>query len=630
MGDQKVNKFENPKKRQVFTKNLLDDLKALEQLIADDKFESHTQRIGAEQELGLVGKDWYPAMNYDKILKEVNDDHFTTELGRFNVEINLDPFEFSGDCFSKMHNQLDELVSKAKVAAEKNNSHVLLTGILPTINSNHLQFKNMTPNPRYKALNDMIKGRKSAGFELNIQGIDELKSYHPNILFEACNTSFQVHYQLTPQKFVKAYNWALAIAGPVLAVSANSPILGGKRLWNETRIALFQQSIDMRNTTHLKRDLEPRVTFGKEWLNKSVAELYQDNITRFNPLFAPEIMENSMESIKNGKTPKLSALCLHSGTVYMWNRACYGISNNGQPHLRIENRYLPAGPTTLDEMANSVFWLGLMEGIPEEYENISELMDFEDARYNFYNAARTGLESHFKWVGKTIQAKEFILNNCLEWAEKGLLKRNIDSKDITKYLQIIEARAKKGVTGSSWIVNNFTSMLEKSTPYEANINITRSIHKLENTGKPVHLWPSLKNTTNNRHKHFHTVEQIMSTDIPTVFEDDILELVINFMVWRNVRYISVENSKHELVGLIASRLLVRLIQDGWKDDLIVKDIMVKDIISVTPQTSTAEAIKTMSDNNVGCLPVLSNKKLVGLLTEREIVKVVDLTKKFYD
>lgn len=630
MGNKKISRFDDTKKKQAFTKSILDDLKALEYLIEENKFESDVQRIGAEQELGLVGKNWYPAMNYDKILEEVNDNHFTTELGRFNIEINLDPIEFTGDCFSKMYSQLDKLVLRAKSAAEKHDTHIMLTGILPTINSSHLEFKNMTPNLRYKALNDMIKGKKSTGFELNIQGIDELKAHHPNILFEACNTSFQVHYQLTPKKFVSAYNWALAIAAPVLAVSANSPILNGKRLWSETRIALFQQSIDMRNTAHLKRDLEPRVTFGSRWLKESVTELYQDNFTRFSPLFAPEIKEKSLESIAANHTPKLSALCLHSGTVYMWNRACYGISANGKPHLRIENRYLPAGPTTIDEIANAAFWLGLMEGIPKELENISELMHFDDTRFNFYKAARTGLDNNFKWMGKSISAKSFILDNCLEWAQNGLTKRKVDKNDINFYLNIIEGRVRGNVNGASWILTNFNAMLENSTPFEANINITRSIHKQENIGKPVHEWPNLKNTIGNRHKHYHTVEQIMSTDLPTVFEDDIIELVINFMVWRNVRYIAVENSKHNLVGLIASRNLVKLLSDGWKEDLIVKDIMVKDIISVSPQTSTADAVKIMTDHNIGCLPVLIHKKLVGMVTEREIVFAVDLGKKFND
>jgi CBS domain-containing protein len=630
MGSQKISRFEEVRNKQAFTKCILDDLKALEILIEENMFETEIQRIGAEQELGLVGKDWYPAMNYDKILEEVNDNHFTTELGRFNLEINVDPFEFTGACFSNMQSQLDEFVHKARLAAEKNETKIMLTGILPTINSTHLEFKNMTPNLRYKALNDMIKGKKSSGFELNIQGVDELKAHHPNILFEACNTSFQVHYQLTPKKFVSAYNWALAIAAPVLAVSANSPLLNGKRLWSETRIALFQQSIDMRNTSHVKRDLEPRVTFGSHWLKKSVTELYQDNFTRFSPLFAPKIEEKSLEAIKNNQTPKLSALCLHSGTVYMWNRACYGISTNGKPHLRIENRYLPAGPSTIDEIANAAFWLGLMEGIPQEFENISGLMDFEDTRFNFYNAARTGLDNNFKWMGKSIPAKTFILDYCLEWSRKGLLKRQIEKCDIDKYLGIIKARVDNNVTGASWTLTNFNSLLENSTPFEATINITRSMHKQENTNKPVHLWPNLKNSAINRHKHYHTVEQIMSTDLPTVFEDDILELVINFMVWRNVRYIAVENNKHNLVGLIASRNLIQLLSDGWKNDLLVKDIMVKDIISVSPKTSTAEAVKIMTEHNIGCLPVLVHKKLVGMLTEREIVFAVNLGKKFDD
>lgn len=630
MGSLKISKFEEAKNKQAFTKCILDDLKALEILINEDKFETETQRIGAEQELGLVGKDWYPSMNYDKILEEVDDPHFTTELGRFNIEINIDPFEFTGTCFSDMQSQLDKLIKKAQMAAKKHETKIMLTGILPTINSSHLEFKNMTPNLRYKALNDMIKGKKSTGFELNIQGIDELKAHHPNILFEACNTSFQVHYQLTPKKFVSAYNWALAIAAPVLAVSVNSPLLNGKRLWSETRIALFQQSIDMRNTSHLKRDLEPRVTFGSRWLKKSVTELYQDNFTRFSPLFAPKIEESSLEAIKNNKAPKLSALCMHSGTVYMWNRACYGVSPNGKPHLRIENRYIPAGPTTIDEIANAVFWLGLMEGIPEEYENISKLMEFEDTRFNFFNAARRGLDNNFKWMGKSIPAKTFILDYCLQWSRNGLIKRHIDYEDIDIYLNIIRARVEGNVTGASWTLTNFNALMENSTPYEATINITRSMHKQEQTKKPVHQWPNLKNTPVNRHKHYHTVEQIMSTDIPTVFEEDIIELVINFMVWRNVRYISVENNRHNLVGLIASRNLVRLLSDGWKEGLLVKDIMVKDIISVSPKTSTADAVKLMTENNIGCLPVLDHKKLVGILTEREIVFAVNLGGKFND
>lgn len=629
MGEQQVSKFSHPDDMREFTRCLLSDLRAMDMMLKEGMFESDVQCIGAEQELGIVGKDWNPSMIYDKILSEVEDEHLTTELSRFNVEINLDPQIFKGNCFTKMHQQLDRLLDVTKKAARKHGSEIILTGIIPTIAKHHLQFKHMTPNPRYKALNDIIKGKRKGEFELNIIGLDELMSSHPNILFEACNTSFQIHYQVPPDDFVELFNWAQTIAGPVLAASANSPLLSGKRLWMETRIALFQQSIDMRNTTYVKRDQEPRVTFGKHWLNDSVIELYRDSISRFNLLFATDSFENSVDILNSNKIPKLRALNVHSGTVYMWNRACYGISASSLPHLRIENRYIPAGPTTVDEMANAAFWLGLMAGIPQEYRRITKKMNFEDIRYNFYNAARIGLESNFRWLGDNIGAVNLILDHLLPIAYQGLEAYNVDAKDINRLLGIIETRVSKQINGATWILDNFNKLLHKSTPKEASIGITRLIVEMEKTGKPVHEWEDTgSRQINIAHKHFYTVDQAMSTDIPTVNEDDILELVVNFMVWRNVRYIAVENDNHELVGLVASRLLVKLLSEGWKDNLTVKDIMVSQMITVSPETSTADAIALMSEKNIGCLPVVAKKRLLGIITEREIVNIVNLTQKF--
>ena len=628
MGSHNVSNLSDPEQKRSYTRRVLEDIKVLQKMINDDMFEQDIGRIGAEQELGIVGEDWQPAMMYDKILDTVNDDHFTTELGRFNVEINLDPQVFTGSCLSDMHKQLDNMLAKAKTAALEHGGRIMLTGIMPTLNSNHLQFKYMTPNPRYELLNSIIKGKREADFELNIVGIDELIASHPNILFEACNTSFQVHYQLTPQDFVEKFNWSQAIAGPVLAAAANSPLLLGKRLWSETRIALFQQSIDTRNTSYLKRDIEPRVTFGKNWLKGSVIELYKDSVSRYKLLMGSPDEERSSELLDCGEIPKLKALCLHSGTVYMWNRVCYGISTTTKPHLRIENRYLPAGPTTMDEMANSAFWLGLMAGLPDNMRGIHELMDFEDVRLNFYNAARNGLDSNFKWMGKMVPAKDLILTRFLPWAFEGLKKVGIDDSDIDKYLTVITERVTSKRNGSHWMVENFNQLLEKSTPMEATVSLTRLIHQMENVGSPVHKWPSQIASMKDGHKHFHTVAQIMSTDIPTVNADDIIELVINFMVWRNVRYIAVENNKHQLVGLVASRLLVKLLSDGWQEGLTVKDIMVREPITVSPDSSTGEAIALMSEKNIGCLPVVTKKRLVGMLTEREIVNIVNLTQKF--
>jgi len=628
MGDQNIAIITNSEGKREFTRHLLKDIKAMEKMLELNMFEDDIQRIGAEQEVGIVGKDWLPKMVHDKILDDIDDNHFTPELGRFNVEINLDPQLFKGKCFTQMHHQLDELIQKAKTSAAKVDAKIVLAGIMPTLGRAQLKFEYMTPNPRFEALNLVMANKKKANFELNIIGIDELITSHANILFEAFNTSFQVHYQLSPKSFVSRYNWAQAIAGPVLATVANSPLLMGKRLWAETRIALFQQSIDTRNSANLKRDIEPRVTFGTHWLENSVIELYQDSITRHPSLFAPDKLEDSLELLDQNITPKLRALCMQSGTVYMWNRVCYGISDNNKPHLRIENRYMPSGPTTVDEIANAAFWLGLMAGMPKEYENINESMEFESARFNFYNAARVGLECNFDWMGQSYHARDLILEKFIPWAHEGLNKMKVDVQDINYYLSIIQHRVDAKINGATWMVNNFNKLVHKSTPKEASVSLTRLMVEMEETGEPVHLWPAIKHSLKDGHKHFYMVEQIMTTDIPTVHADDLLDLVINFMIWRNVRYIAVENSKHELVGMVASRILIRLLKDGWKEGLTVKDIMVKELITVGPQTSTQEAVGLMSDKNIGCLPVVSKNRLLGMLTEREIVNIVHLTQKF--
>jgi CBS domain-containing protein len=628
VGDQNVSNFQDQHEKRLFTKCLINDIKALEQMLEEDLFETDILRIGAEQELVLAGQNWMPAMTYDKILGEINDPDFTTELARFNLEINLQPVPFAGKAFSIIEKELRKKIRNAQKIADKYGTRVLLTGILPTISSDHLKFEYMTPNPRYELLNELIKGKRNDDFELNMKGIDELITSHENILFEACNTSFQVHMQLTQDDFVTKYNWAQAIAGPVMAAAANSPLLLGRRLWKETRIALFQQSIDTRNTRNLKRDQEPRVSFGNRWLSNSVAELYQDNITRFNTMFANEVNENSLEELKGGNVPKLKALCLHNGTVYMWNRPCYGVSDTGKPHLRIENRYLPSGPTIIDEVANAAFWLGLMAGMPDRFADIQNKMDFESVRYNFYNAAQLGLDANFRWMGRIKSAKDLLLTKFIPWAYEGLQQMEIDQDDIERLLSIVVMRVRKRQNGARWTQKNFTAYLANSTRAEASVGITRKLFEMQQTEEPVHTWPDVEADLTDEHKHFHLVKQIMDTDIPTVQEDDIMEFVVNIMVWRNVRYLAVENHEHELVGLVGSRMLVKQLKEGWDDDMVVADIMVKDLITVLPETPTSEAIELMGERNIGCLPVVRGNRLIGLVTERNIVNVTNLTKKF--
>lgn len=628
MGDQRVSKFSDPLEKRSFARNLLNDIRALEYMLDERLIESGITRIGAEQELCLVGDDWRPSLNNLQLLEEIADPHFTTEIARFNLEINLDPQSFKHDCFSRMEHQLNQLLKKAKKVAGRHNTKIMLTGILPTLQQSDLSFENMTPNPRYEALNDIIRAQRNGDFEVNIHGLDDLITKHPNILFEACNTSFQVHLQVDQDDFQSMYNWAQSIAGPVLAACANSPLLMGKRLWSETRIALFQQSVDTRDSNIDKREQEPRVSFGKQWLHGSVADLFKDQISRYNLLFASELKEDAMEQLRKGSIPELNALKMHNSTVYSWNRACYGVGG-GKPHLRIENRYLPAGPTSIDEIANAAFWLGLMKGMPAECADMPAVMSFEDVRYNFYNAARTGMDSQFRWMGQSFSAAKLIEEELLPLAYKGLNDLQVDPVDIERLLSIIENRTYRHLNGAQWMMKNYSELLIGSTPSEASISLTKGIYQNEDSEKPVHLWEDVDPEKRDTYKEFKTVGQIMTTDMFTVNEDELLDLVTNVMDWKRTPYVPVENDNSELTGVITYQVLLRhFLKNEGSSDTPVKEIMLHDYQQVNPEMSTADAVDIMARERTGVLMVTRNKKLLGIVTESDIIQVAKMTGRF--
>jgi len=628
VGSQAVSKFSNSSEKRAFTKHLLNDIRALEWLLENGKIESGVHRIGAEQELVLVGDDFRPAHKNLEILNLLKGEHFTEEIAKFNVEINLDPQTFGAGCFHRMEQQLEELLAQTRQAAEQENTKVLLTGILPTIKKDHLHFQHMTPNVRYEALNEAMRGQKGEDFDLYIIGLDELKTTHPNILFEACNTSFQVHLQLSPEEFTERYNWSQLIAAPVLAASSNSPILMGKRLWSETRIALFQQSVDTRNAGMLPREKEPRVSFGREWLRGTVADLYKDNVSRFNLLFASDIEEDSLAVAKAGGTPNLEALKLHNGTVYRWNRACFGTAN-GVAHLRIENRYIPSGPTTRDEMANAAFWLGLMVNKSNPYGDITENMRFEDVRFNFYNSARFCLDSKLEWFGKTISATDLILEEMLPLSMEGLATMQLPKEEYEPYLELIEERARRMQNGSKWSLKAFSKLLQGSTPNEASRNLSAAMFARETSGLPVHEWSELEVAESHEDTRYDTVSQVMTTDVFTVDEDELVDLVISMMDWKNIRFIPVENAAHELVGMVSYKTLLNyFVSFSNEDHVSVRDIMVTDFPTCSSSWTTAQAISIMANEQVSCLPVVDKHKLVGIVTEADIVRITNKTEKF--
>ncbi|GAA4278285.1 CBS domain-containing protein [Aquimarina mytili] len=617
MGEHNVKGQVDKKSRARFIEHLLDDIEALEIMLEEGLIEDDIIRIGAEQEFCLVNNHWRPAKNSEEILKRINDTHFTTELARYNLEINLDPLELKKDCFSKVEKQLNNLLTKAKITSREFDTKVLLTGILPTIRKRHLELAYMTPNPRYQMLNEILRAQRGTDFELHIRGVDELNIHHKNVLFEACNTSFQMHLQIPPQDFVSSYNWAQAISAPVLGVSANSPLLFGRELWSETRIALFRQSMDIRSASNALKDRRARVTFSNQWASGSVLEIFKNDIALHKVVLSRDISKNSLSEIKKGIIPKLQALNLHNGTVYRWNRPCYGISE-GKPHVRIENRYIPSGPTILDEVSNFAFWAGLMIGRPSKFDNMPANMDFRDAKGNFIKAARMGKDSILRWMNKSISVQDLILHELLPIAYTGLKKANIDNNDIERLLKVIENRT-KGNTPNEWAVKNYRFLKKSMKKDNALRALTKTIYQNQQNRFPGHDWPTIKSIPEIL-DDTSLVGHIMSTNLFTVDEYDLASLATSIMKWKKIHHVPVESESGKLSGLLTWNH-VKKIQDQEKinDQRIVSDIMVKKVVTVQPKTNIKQAIDLMKMHEIGCLPVVQEQDLVGIITIKDVI-----------
>lgn len=628
MGARGVRVPANQQELNTFTRCLLKDIQALETMLREGWFETEDMKIGAEQEICLVDEHNKPSPRNMEILHQLNHPSFTTELAKFNVEANLDPVPLRGQCFTAFETQLKTLMQQLQDVAKDFDVVPVLTGILPTIRKFDLEMENLTPIDRYYALIDAINHSRGEAYELKIEGLDELNIKHTTALIEACNTSFQVHLQVTPEEFARKYNIAQAITAPVLAVATNSPMLFGKRLWSETRIALFQQSIDTRITGEHLRYTSPRVTFGNQWVQNSILDLYKDAIVRYNALLITDIDEDVTEKINQRITPRLKALNIHNSTVYRWNRPCYGISPNGKPHLRIENRIFPAGPTVIDQVANAAFWIGLMCGIEDVYPDITQVLDFDDAKSNFLRSSRNGLGSRYNWVnGKVINDVELIQKELLPIAREGLKKVNVDQEEINKFLSVIEGRVETGTTGARWILDSYAKLIKQTSKDEATTAIVASMSTKQQEGNPVHTWaPASLQDISDWKPSSLLVEEFMTTDLFTVNKDEIPEFCADMMDWQRMRYMPIENKEGELIGLISARNLLRYFASVQKnghgsDGITVKDLMITNPIVIHPEATIVEAMDIMRTHSIGCLPVVNKNKLVGMITEGNFLNI---------
>jgi CBS domain-containing protein len=624
MGQHEVEQQFDSEKLQLFMSALLDDLRALDYMIEHERIESGVHRVGAEQEMFLVDHNMRPAPIATEVLNSMGEPRLTTEIARFNLEANLTPRFIAGDCFARMEHELNELISKTRRRASTLNADALLAGILPTLRPSDLTLNNLSPNPRYHELNRAVTQARGGPFYIHIKGIDELEIEHDNMMMESCNTSFQIHFQVGPRDFARCYNIAQAITAPVLAAAVNSPVLFGKRLWHETRLALFQHSADARSRAQLARSMPTRVGFGERWVRNSVLELLHDQVTRFRPIMITLPNESSLQVLASGGVPALAALFVHNGTIWPWNRACYGVSN-GVAHLRIENRALPAGPTVVDEISNAAFFTGLMLALPHEYGDITQRLNFDEAKANFFAAARYDLHAQLTWLnGKTSSAASLIRDHLLPLARQGLSTAGVQATDIDKYLGIIDERVKTRQTGARWILKSLQS-LETLEPRDLRYReiAARMLHQ-QKEGKPVHDWEVMSPGEDvDWSSSYQTVGQFMSTDLFTVRADDLVDLAASVMDWRHVRHVPVEDDTGRLVGLVTHRALLHLLSRGCRTadaaPLTVRDIMKRDPVTVSSATPTLEALEIMQRKRVGCLPVVDNEQLVGILTSYDFL-----------
>lgn len=603
-----------------FEKRLFADLRKLDRMISAGKIEEGVYRVGVEQEMFLIGEAHRPAPLAMEVLRELDDPRFTTEIARFNLEANLDPLPLSGDLLSGMEQSLEEVMTLASEAARRVGADVLLTGILPTLQLSDLSLDNMTPLPRYRVLNDALtRVRGGEPYHLHLSGADEIHASHGNVMLEAANASFQIHLQVGAEEFSRLYNLAQLVAAPLLACSTNSPLLFGRRLWRETRIGLFQQSIDTRGVRPSTREKAARGSFGRDWVTDGVIELLRENISHH-----PVLLDAGDEDEEDADPPRLSALTLHNGTVWRWNRPCYG-ATDGKPHLRIESRYLPSGPTLPDEVANAAVWLGLMSALSGAEVEPAGALPFAEVLENFLAASRLGLMSELTWLdGRHWRARELLTGELLPLAREGLARKEVASGDVDRYVGIVEERVRTGRSGARWMLDGFAALQNQSSPSERLSAITGAARRQQGEGLPVARWelPVVGDSGGWKH-HYLRVGQFMTTDLRTVHPDESVRRAAILMDWGRIRHIPVEEDDL-LVGLISYRTIIKLVAESRLEEnelLPVREVMKTEVVSITPSTLSADAIQLMNDEGVGALPVVEEGRLVGIVTEHDFTLI---------
>lgn len=453
-----------------FADRLAAETATLETWFAEHRFSHRGWVAGFELEAWLIGPDALPRAMNDVFLDALGNDLVVPELSRFNLEINGSPTTLQGRAFSRLEDELSHTWSQCQAVADALGAQLLMTGILPTLAPELLNPGNMSSLARYRALNERLMAlRQGQPFELHIEGREEIHRTHPDLMLEAAATSFQIHLQIREPDAVRLYNAAVAVSGPMVAASANSPLLFGHDLWEETRIPLFEQAVAAGEGS------EQRVSLGRDYCRRSLFELFEENRDHF-PVLIPHVRDGGLTSLDH--------LRFHNGTIWRWNRPLLGFDHDGLPHLRIEHRVVPAGPSIVDSIANAALFYGMLATLLRRPRPIESELPFAAARSNFYAAARLGLDAPQQWPGKTtsVTARDLLVNELLPEARAGLAWLGIPSAEIEHYLAVIAGRLERDQNGARW-QRRWVDRHGRDLA-----GLTLAYLERQQTGKPVHEW----------------------------------------------------------------------------------------------------------------------------------------------
>ncbi|MGL4745061.1 MAG: glutamate--cysteine ligase [Dermatophilaceae bacterium] len=477
--------------RQRYREKVRQDLDVFERMLNTSSFEFDRPMTGLEIELNLVDAHQEPHFHNAEVLEAIADPGYQTELARYNIELNVSPRPLPGDAALHLEHELRESLNTANHRAGEVGSAIVAIGILPTVMPEHYDGDWISTNNRYTALNDSIFGARGEDIYLDIEGPtgERVATYCDSIAPESACTSVQLHLQVAPHDFANHWNAAQALSAPQVALAANSPFFFGKRLHAETRIALFEQATDTRPVELKNQGVRPRVWFGERWIT-SIFDLFEENVRYFPTLLAEITDEDPMAKLEAGIAPELGELRLHNGTVYRWNRPIYD-TVGGTPHLRVENRVLPAGPTIVDVLANAAFYYGAIRMLARDDRPVWTKMSFAAGENNFHRAARDGLDARLYWPGYgELSADELVLRHLLPLAHEGLRLWGVSAAVRDRYLGVIEGRCTTGVNGAEWMTRAVASY--EATGADRRDALRRMVGRYAEhmeANEPVHTWP---------------------------------------------------------------------------------------------------------------------------------------------